>query len=56
MSEADDGVIRNIDTGQAFNWSDACVVKGPTIGYDESASTQSRIYVRDYLKALFALK
>ena len=56
LAEADNGVILNQETKQPFSYSDACVVKGPTIAYNEAASNQARAYVRTFLKEVFALK
>ena len=56
MGEGDNGVVINQDTKQPFSWSDACVEKGVTVAYQEAASTQSRVYVRAFLKEVFALK
>ena len=56
MGEGDNGAVINQDTKQPFSWSDACVEKGVTVAYQEAASTQSRVYVRAFLKEVFALK
>lgn len=55
-TEGDGGVVLNDDTKQPFGWGDACVEKGVTVAYQEAASNQSRLYVRDFLKQIFALK
>ncbi len=55
-TEGDSGVVLNNDTKQPFGWGDACVEKGVTVAYHEAASSQSRIYVRDFLKQIFALR
>ena len=46
----------NEETKQPFSYSDACVVKGPTVAYDEAAGNQARAYVRSFLKEVFALR
>ena len=56
MGEGDNGLVINQETKQPFSWSDACVEKGVTVAYQEAASKQARIYVRDFLKEAFALK
>jgi dienelactone hydrolase len=56
LSEGDGGVIMNEETKKPFGYSDACVVKGPTVAYHETASNQARAYVRTFLKEVFALK
>ena len=56
MVEGDDGTILNQETKQPFSYGDACVEKGPTVAYQEAASTQARAYVRGFLKETFALK
>ena len=56
MVEGDDGAILNQETKQPFSYGDACVEKGPTVAYQEAASTQARAYVRGFLKETFALK
>jgi dienelactone hydrolase len=56
LAEGDNGVITNEETKQPFSYGDACVVKGPTLAYHEAASNQARVYVRTFLKEVFALK
>jgi hypothetical protein len=56
LAEGDGGVIVNEEMKQPFSYGDACVVKGPTLAYQEAASKQSRDYVRTFLKEVFALK
>ena len=55
-AEGDNGVVLNQETKQPFSYDDACVEKGPTVAYQEAASTQARAYVRGFLKEVFALK
>jgi dienelactone hydrolase len=56
MVEGDDGTVLNQETKQPFSYGDACVEKGPTVAYQEAASTQARAYVRGFLKEVFALQ
>ena len=56
MVEGDEGTVLNEETKQPFSYGDACVEKGPTVAYQEAASTQARAYVRGFLKEVFALK
>src|SRR5262249_15087776 len=51
LAEADDGVIINSKTKQPFTYSDPCVEFGPTIAYDEKASTEARKAIKDFLTA-----
>ncbi|WP_028214927.1 dienelactone hydrolase family protein [Paraburkholderia mimosarum] len=52
LAEADNGVIINVKTAQPFSYSDACVERGPSIGYNEKASTEAREAVRQFIAAL----
>jgi len=56
LVEGDHGTVLNQETKQPFTYGDACVEKGPTIAYQEAASTQAKAYVRGFLKEVFALK
>jgi len=56
LAEGDNGAIMNEETKQPFSYGDACVVKGPTVAYNEAASNQARVYVRTFMKEVFALK
>lgn len=56
MVEGENGAVLNQETKQPFSYADACVEKGPTVAYQEAASTQARAYVRGFLKEVFALK
>ncbi|MGH8675084.1 MAG: dienelactone hydrolase family protein [Burkholderiales bacterium] len=47
LEEADDGRALNAKTKQPFTYSDPCVEYGPTIAYDENASSQSRQAVKE---------
>ena len=49
LTEVQDGVIINTKTKQPFTYADPCVSFGPTIGYDEKASTDARKDVKDFV-------
>ena len=42
LAEAENGVIVNVKTRQPFTWADPCVEYGPTLAYNEKASTEAR--------------
>jgi dienelactone hydrolase len=56
LAEKAPGVIVNQETMQPFAYTDACVEKGPTIGYNEAASKKARADVKAFLSAIFKLK
>lgn len=51
LTEAQDGVIINAKTKQPFTYADSCVEYGPTIAYDEKASTEARKAIKDFVTA-----
>jgi len=51
LAETDDGVIVNAKTKQPFTYADPCVEYGPTIAYDEKASTEARKAIREFVTA-----
>jgi hypothetical protein len=51
LAEAQGGVIINAKTKQPFTYADPCVEYGPTIAYDEKASTEARKAVREFVTA-----
>jgi dienelactone hydrolase len=53
--EGDDGVLLNGKTGQAYRLGDACVEKGPHVGYNEAAHKATVDAVRKFLAAQFRL-
>jgi dienelactone hydrolase len=55
LVEGDDSQILNSETKAPFTYADACVEKGPVIAFNEAAYTQAHAFVREFLKALFAL-
>ncbi|SOE66156.1 Dienelactone hydrolase [Burkholderia sp. OK233] len=52
LEEAENGQILDVKTKQPFSYSDPCVERGTTIGYDENAATQARQAVADLVKAV----
>ena len=52
LAEAQDGLIINVTTKQPFTYADPCVEYGPTIAYDEKASTEARKAVREFITAV----
>jgi len=56
LAEGDDNQIINRETQKPFTFGDECVEKGPTLAYNEAASSQARIFVRDFLTQVFQLK
>ncbi len=49
------GEIVNLETGQPFRWSDACVKRGATLAYDPVATNEAMRAVREFLAATFTL-
>ena len=49
LVETENGVIANARTQQPFTYADPCVEHGPTIGYDEKASTEAREAVKGFV-------
>jgi dienelactone hydrolase len=49
LAEAENGVIVNVKTKQPFTWADPCVEYGPTVAYNEKASTEARRAVKDFV-------
>ncbi len=56
LVESEDHQIINSETQKPFTYSDACVDKDPTLAYNESASNQAHIFVRDFLTEVFKLR
>lgn len=52
VEEGADNVLVNAVSRQPFNWKDACVERGATIGYDEAATQQARKAVKEFLAAM----
>jgi dienelactone hydrolase len=53
--EGDGGVLLNGKTGQAYSLRDACVEKGPHVGYNEAAYRATVDAVRQFLTTQFRL-
>ncbi|PYT56732.1 MAG: hypothetical protein DMG46_16610 [Acidobacteria bacterium] len=53
--ERPDGVIVNLETGRPFSWSDACVTRGATVGYDPQATKEATKAVKAFLISAFKL-
>jgi dienelactone hydrolase len=49
LAESPGGVIVNGGTQQPFTYADPCVEYGPTLAYDEKASTEVRKAVKDFV-------
>ncbi|HVH69616.1 MAG TPA: dienelactone hydrolase family protein [Candidatus Dormibacteraeota bacterium] len=49
------GVVVNLETGRPFSWSDACVRRGATVGYEPVAAAGARKAVRAFLATTFKL-
>jgi dienelactone hydrolase len=49
------GEILVRDTGQPFNWGDACVKRGATVGYDLVATTTAIRSVKAFLMSIYKL-
>jgi dienelactone hydrolase len=55
IAEGDNGLLLNSKTGQAYSLSDACVEKGPHIGYNEAAHKGTVEAVKQFLATRFKL-
>ena len=51
----EDGKIINVETGKPFTYNDACVERGPTVGYDKAATEAAQAAVKEFLTGLFRL-
>ena len=49
LQERADGVIVNAKTQQPFTWRNPCVEYGPTLAYNEKASSEARKAVREFV-------
>lgn len=56
IEEHADGVLINAATQQPFTYKDACVVRGPHLGYDPAAINAARAAVKQFLQATFTLQ
>jgi dienelactone hydrolase len=55
LKEGDNGSIINVKTGKPYDLSDACVEKGPPVGYNAAAHQATLKAVREFLTATFRL-
>jgi dienelactone hydrolase len=55
LKEGNNGSILNVKTGKPFDLSDACVEKGPHVGYNAAAHQATLAGVREFLKTVFKL-
>lgn len=53
--EADGGVIVNTATGKPFTYDDACVERGPNVGYNAAAHAAATKSVTEFLRTTFKL-
>jgi dienelactone hydrolase len=51
LGETQDGLIINLTTKQPFTYADPCVEYGPTVAYDEKASSEARKAIREFVTA-----
>jgi dienelactone hydrolase len=49
------GEIINVATGEPFRWTDTCVKRGGTVGYDAAAAAGATIAVKSFLRDTFQL-
>ncbi len=54
--EEEDHRLINRETQKPFTYGDACVERDPTLAYNESASIEARVFIRDFLTEVFQLK
>jgi dienelactone hydrolase len=47
------GEIINVATGETFRWTDTCVKRGGTVGYDAAATAEATIEVKSFLSEVF---
>ena len=55
LVETQGGVVVNSKTQQPFTYADPCVEYGPTIGYEEKASTEAKEAVKNFIKTTLKL-
>src|SRR5262249_9715682 len=55
ITEGDNGLLLNSKTGQTYSLGDACVEKGPHIGYNEAAHKATVEAVKQFLATRFKL-
>ena len=49
LAEKEDGRIFNVKSMQPFTYSDPCVERGVTIAYNEKASTEARLAIKEFI-------
>lgn len=49
------GTIANVETGKLFRWSDPCVKRGATVGFDPAATVEATKAVKQFLIGAFKL-
>jgi hypothetical protein len=55
IQEETDGLLINVETQQPFAYKDACVVRGPHLGYNPTSTQAAKTAVKAFLKTLFKL-
>jgi dienelactone hydrolase len=55
IREEPDGLLINVETKRPFTYSDACVERGPHLGYDPDAAQAAKTAVKAFLKTVFKL-
>ena len=50
------GMIVNVDTGQPFRWSDSCVERSATVGFDPTATAEATKVVKHFLSVTWKLR
>ncbi len=55
IREESDGLLINVETKQPFTYKDACVERGPHLGYDPNAAQAAKTAVKAFLKTVFKL-
>jgi dienelactone hydrolase len=55
IREEADGIVINVETKQPFTYKDACVERGPHLGYDPSATLAARAAIKAFLRTVFKL-
>jgi dienelactone hydrolase len=55
LKEGNNGSVLNVKTGKLYDLADACVEKGPHVGYNAAAHQATLAGVREFLKMVFRL-
>lgn len=56
IAETEPGILTNMETGQPFSYSDACVKTGTTVGYNADAAVQVERAVSTFLQRVLVLQ